>query len=202
MLAVISGFSGAGKGTIVKELINRYPEYELSISMTTRDPRAYEENGREYFFVTDEEFENLIQNDGLMEHAGYCKHYYGTPRKFVEDKLAQGKDVILEIEMQGALQVKEKYPEALLLFVTPPTAAELEKRLRGRGTETEEVIKQRLARAYEETQYINKYNFLLVNDSLDKCVELTHDIINAAHDEVSRNDDFVASIKSQLEVYK
>lgn len=202
VLAVISGFSGAGKGTIVKELIKRYPEYALSVSMTTRDPRVGEEHGREYFFVSDEEFEELIKNDGLMEHAGYCKHYYGTPRKFVEDKLAQGLDVILEIEMQGALQVKEKYPQALLLFVTPPSAEELEKRLRGRGTETEEVIRQRLARSYEETQYIDKYDFLLINDDLDTCVELTHGIIEAAHDNVCRNAEFVNSIKTQLEVYK
>ncbi|MCR4903131.1 MAG: guanylate kinase [Butyrivibrio sp.] len=202
VLAVISGFSGAGKGTIVKELIKRYPEYALSVSMTTRDPRPGEEHGREYFFVSDEEFEKLIEEDGLIEHAGYCKHYYGTPRKFVDDCMQQGRDVILEIEMQGALQVRKMFPDALLLFVTPPTATELEKRLRGRNTESEEVIKARLSRAYEETEYIPEYDYLLVNDDLDKCVEMTHTIIRNAHEEISRNGEFLKDIKTQLEVYK
>ena len=198
IIIVVSGFSGAGKGTLMKELIKRYQGYALSVSATTRDPRPGEENGREYFFVSNEEFEKLIAENGLIEHAGYVNHYYGTPRKFVEDKLAQGIDVILEIEIQGALQIKEQYPDAVLLFVMPPSAAELEKRLRGRGTETEEVIKQRLKRAKEESVGIEKYDYIVVNDDLDECVERLHNIISAAHNSPSRNLEFIDTIRKEL----
>ena len=125
MLAVVSGFSGAGKGTVMKALLEKYDNYALSISATTRAPRPGEQDGREYFFMTDGQFEELIQNDRLIEHARYVNHYYGTPRSYVESKMAEGKDVILEIEIQGALNVKRQYPDAILIFVVPPTAAEL-----------------------------------------------------------------------------
>ncbi len=198
IIVVVSGFSGAGKGTIMKELLKRYDNYELSISATTRAPRPGEENGREYFFITDEEFEKLIAEDGLIEHAGYCGHYYGTPRKFVEDKLASGKDVVLEIEIQGALQIKKKFPQALLLFVMPPSIEELEKRLRGRGTETEEVIRGRLKRAVEESKGIDEYDNIVINDVVDACVEQMHGIIKAAHFTPDRNKDFISDIQNQL----
>ena len=151
MLAVVSGFSGAGKGTVMKALLEKYDNYALSISATTRAPRPGEQDGREYFFMTDGQFEELIQNDRLIEHARYVNHYYGTPRSYVESKMAEGKDVILEIEIQGALNVKRQYPDAILIFVVPPTAAELKRRLVSRGTETEEVIASRLKRALEES---------------------------------------------------
>ena len=128
MLAVVSGFSGAGKGTVMKALLEKYDNYALSISATTRAPRPGEQDGREYFFMTDGQFEELIQNDRLIEHARYVNHYYGTPRSYVESKMAEGKDVILEIEIQGALNVKRQYPDAILIFVVPPTAAELRRR--------------------------------------------------------------------------
>ena len=198
IIIVVSGFSGAGKGTIMKELIKRYPGYALSISATTRQPRPGEENGREYFFVTNEEFEKLIWENGLIEHAGYVNHYYGTPRKFVEDKLEQGIDVILEIEIQGALQIREQYPDAVLLFVMPPSAKELEKRLRGRGTETDEVIDQRLKRAKEESVGIEKYDYIVVNDDLDECVERVHQIISVAHLSPSRNLELIDTIRNEL----
>ena len=198
LLIVISGFSGAGKGTLMKELTKKYDNYALSVSATTRNPRPGEVNGREYFFVTNEEFEKLINENGLIEHAGYVDHYYGTPRKFVEDKLSQGIDVILEIEIQGALQIKEQYPDAVLLFVMPPSVAELEKRLRGRGTETEEVILQRLKRAKEESVGIEKYDYLVINDDLEKCTERLHSIIEAAHGAPSRNLDFIETIRDEL----
>ena len=124
ILIVVSGFSGAGKGTIMKELLKQYDNYALSISATTREPRPGEEEGREYFFKTVEEFEKMIAKDELIEYARYVDNYYGTPRAYVEEQLEAGKDVILEIEIQGALKVKEKFPETLLLFVTPPTAKE------------------------------------------------------------------------------
>ena len=143
ILIVVSGFSGSGKGTIMKELLQRYDNYALSISATTRQPREGEVDGREYFFKTREEFEKMIAKDELIEYAKYVNNYYGTPKAYVQEQLHAGKDVILEIEIQGALKVKEKFPETLLLFVTPPTASELKKRLVGRGTESMEVIEQR-----------------------------------------------------------
>ena len=198
IIIVVSGFSGSGKGTLMNLLTSKYDNYALSVSATTRSPRPGEVNGREYFFVSTEEFEKLINENGLIEHAGYVDHYYGTPRKFVEDKLSQGIDVILEIEIQGALQIKEQYPDAVLLFVMPPSVAELEKRLRGRGTETEEVILQRLKRAKEESVGIEKYDYLVINDDLEKCTERLHSIIEAAHGAPSRNLDFIETIRDEL----
>ena len=150
VLVVVSGFSGAGKGTLMRALMNRYMNYALSVSATTRAPREGEEDGREYFFKTREEFEQLIKEDALIEYAQYVGNYYGTPKAYVEKELESGRDVILEIEIQGALKVKEKIPDALLLFVAPPSAGELKRRLVGRGTETPEVIGSRLQRAAEE----------------------------------------------------
>ena len=144
ILTVVSGFSGAGKGTVMKELLKRYDNYALSISATTRDPRPGEEDGREYFFRTKEEFEQLIRDDALIEYAQYVENYYGTPRAYVEQQLTEGRDVILEIEIQGAMKVKQRIPEALLVFVTPPGVEELKRRLEGRGTESAEVIASRL----------------------------------------------------------
>lgn len=198
IIIVVSGFSGAGKGTIMKALIAKYDQYALSISATTRNPRPGEENGREYFFVSNEEFEKLIKENGLIEHAGYVNHYYGTPRKFVEDKLNAGIDVILEIEIQGALQIKKQYPDAVLLFVMPPSAKELEKRLRGRGTETDEVIRQRLNRAVEESVGIENYDYIVINDKLEDAVEEVHGIISSAHNTPDRNKEFIAEMREEL----
>ena len=135
ILVVVSGFSGAGKGTVMKRLMEKYDDYALSVSATTRKPRPGEEDGREYFFRTRDEFEKLIEEDALLEYARYVENYYGTPRSYVEEQLQAGRNVILEIEIQGAMKIKEKIPEALLVFVTPPTVEELERRLTGRGTE-------------------------------------------------------------------
>ena len=133
ILTVISGFSGAGKGTVLKRLLTKYDNYALSISATTRAPREGEENGREYFFKTREEFEKMIAKDELIEYAMYVNNYYGTPKAYVQEQLSQGKDVILEIEVQGALKIKERFPDALLIFITPPSAGELKRRLTDRG---------------------------------------------------------------------
>ncbi len=199
ILIVVSGFSGAGKGTIMKELIRKHSEdYALSVSATTRQPREGEENGREYFFKTKEEFEKMIAKDELIEYAKYVENYYGTPKDYVEKHLAEGKDVILEIEIQGALKVKEKYPDTLLLFVTPPNAKELKERLVGRGTETMEVIESRMARAAEESEVMDKYDYLVINDELDKCVEEMHRIIRCEHRACSHNADFIEKIKKEL----
>lgn len=198
IIIVVSGFSGAGKGTVMKALTAKYKNYALSISATTRDPRPGEQNGREYFFVSNEEFEKLIKENGLIEHAGYVDHYYGTPRKFVEDKLSSGIDVILEIEIQGALQIKKQYKDAVLLFVMPPSAKELEERLRGRGTETDEVIRQRLSRAKEEAEGIENYDYIVINDKLEDCVERVNDIITAVHNTPDRNLEFINDMRRQL----
>lgn len=197
-LIVISGFSGAGKGTLVKKLLSDYDRFSLSISMTTRAPREGEENGREYFFVTKEEFEANIEKDGFLEHACYVGNYYGTPRAYVEQEIAKGRDVILEIEVQGATQIKIKFPEAILLFVTPPSIAELEKRLRGRQTENEETIKKRLTQAKEETKYIPDYDFILINDELSECEKRAIAFIDAAKAEPERNEKFIEGLRAEL----
>ena len=199
ILAVVSGFSGAGKGTLMKELLNQHQDqYALSISATTRKPREGEEHGREYFFLTVEEFQNMIAEDALIEHACYVGNYYGTPRSYVEEQMAAGRDVILEIEIQGALEVKKKFPDTLLLFVTPPSAEVLEERLRGRGTETEEVIRERLKRASQEAMYMDQYDYILVNDNLETCVEQMHQLIQSQHEKVSENLDFIEELKTEL----
>ena len=203
ILIVVSGFSGSGKGTLMKELLTRYPDtYALSISATTRLPREGEVDGREYFFVSKDEFEKMIAKGELIEYAKYVENYYGTPRDYVEKKLDEGKDVILEIEIQGALNVKKMFPDTLLLFVTPPSAEELKKRLVGRGTETMDVIESRMDRACEEAQGMENYDYLIVNDSLDRCVEEMHSIIQGEHRRSSRNCEFMKEIKQDLERMK
>ena len=176
-LIVISGFSGAGKGTLMKKLTEDYDQYALSVSMTTREPRTGEVDGREYFFATKEQFEEKIKQGGLIEYARYCENYYGTPRDYVEEQLEAGKNVILEIEIQGAMKIKEQYPDAVLLFVMPPSAGVLHKRLVGRGTETEEVIMKRLQRASQEATGIEQYDYIIVNDDLDICVKELHELL-------------------------
>ena len=199
ILIVVSGFSGAGKGTLMKELVRTYENYALSVSMTTRSPRPGEEEGKEYFFVSEEEFKEKLEQDGLIEYANYCGNYYGTPREYVERQLEKGKDVILEIEIQGALKIKEKFPTALLIFVMPPDAAELKKRLEGRGTESPEVIAQRICRAREEAVGIEEYDFLIINDRLEECVKEMHVLIQAAHSTPARNTELIQTMRKELE---
>ncbi|MBD5106202.1 MAG: guanylate kinase [Lachnospiraceae bacterium] len=198
ILLVVSGFSGAGKGTLMKSLVESYDNYALSISMTTRKPREGEENGKAYFFVEESVFLEKIKEEKVIEYAQYCGNYYGTPKEYVEEMLHQGKDVILEIEIQGALKVKEKYPDALLLFVMPPSAEELKRRLVGRGTETEEVISQRLLRASEEAEGIEAYDYILINDKLEDCVKELHNLVMAAHNTPDRNQEFINHIRKEL----
>ena len=198
ILVVVSGFSGAGKGTLMKELLKRYDNYALSISATTRAPREGETDGKEYFFVTKEQFEKMRDERKLVEYAQYVNNYYGTPKEYVEQKMAEGKDVILEIEIQGALKVKKRFPDALLLFVTPPSAEELRRRLVGRGTETLEVINARLARAAEEASGMEAYDYLLINDDLDRCVEEMHQLIQLQHRITSYHLDFLSKMREDL----
>ena len=198
ILVVISGFSGAGKGTLMKELLGTYDNYALSVSMTTRAPREGEVDGREYFFADKETFEEKIAQNGFIEYAEYCGNYYGTPRDYVEKQLSEGKDVILEIEIQGMRKVKQRFPNMLSLFVTPPSAKELERRLRSRGTETEEVIRKRLARAVQEAEGMEDYEYIVINDDLKTCVSEIHGIVQAAKRTPLRNIDFVTHMKDEL----
>ncbi len=200
ILIVISGFSGAGKGTLVKELLRTYDNYALSISMTTRAPRAGETDGREYFFTSREVFEEKIAQNGLIEYAEYCGNYYGTPRDYVERQLADGKDVILEIEIQGMRKVRRMFPKMLPLFVTPPSAAELKQRLRGRGTESPEAIAGRLSAAVREAEGIGDYEYLVINDDLRDCVRRVHSLVQAAKQAPFRNEGFINRIGEELRI--
>ena len=199
ILTVVSGFSGAGKGTIMKALMQAHSEtYALSISATTRAPRTGERDGIEYFFKSREAFEQMIADDALVEYAEYVGNYYGTPKAYVEEQLARGKDVILEIEIQGALKIKKKFPEAVLVFVTAPSMEVLRERLVGRGTETAEVIHQRLARAAQECAYMDQYDYIVINDDLDVCVEQIHGLIQALHWKCVNQQGQIAKMKGEF----
>lgn len=195
VLVVVSGFSGAGKGTLMNELLSKYDNYALSVSATTRSPRPGETDGKEYFFKTEKEFEEMIEHNQFLEYACYVGNYYGTPKEYVEKQLQQGKDVLLEIEIQGALKVKEMADDAILIFILPPSAEELKRRLTGRGTETEDVIDARLRRANEEAEGIEKYDYVLVNDNLDESAAALHKLIQSTHCSTFRNIDLINNIR-------
>lgn len=197
-LVVVSGFSGAGKGTVMNELVSTRDNYALSVSATTRNMRPGEIDGKSYFFKTTEEFENMIANDELIEYANYVGNYYGTPKSFVEQKMAEGKDVLLEIEIQGALKIKEKFKDAVLIFITTKDAATLRSRLEGRGTETAEVIEKRLKRATEEAQGVEAYDYIVVNDILEDCVETVDRIIKNEHNRTSEKISIIEDIRKDL----
>ena len=201
ILTVISGFSGSGKGTVIKHLLAEHAEYCLSVSATTRAPRPGEEHGREYFFFSKEEFLEMLDRGEFLEHAQYVDNYYGTPLPFVRQKLEEGCDVILEIEMQGAKQVKARFPEAVLIFITPPSLTELERRLRGRGTESEEVIRGRLTQAAKESRAMQDYDYILVNetDRAMECADTLHDIMRSEHLAAFRCSDFIEDIALEAE---
>ncbi|MDO4961117.1 MAG: guanylate kinase [Eubacteriales bacterium] len=198
MLVVISGFSGSGKGTLMRGLMQNYDYYSLSISATTRKPRNGEEDGKDYFFTDKEHFLKMIQNGELLEYARYVDNYYGTPKAYVEQELAKGKDVILEIEMQGALKIKAKFPDSVLIFITPPSVEELISRLRGRGTETEEVIRARMEKAAMEAEGVEAYDYILVNDDLDRTVKHLNYLIQDQHMRVRSQIPFLEQIRGEL----
>lgn len=201
ILTVVSGFSGAGKGTLMRELMKNHDNYSLSISATTRKPREGEVDGREYFFTTKEKFMEMIEDDQLIEYAKYVDNYYGTPRRYVEEQLLKGKDVILEIEIQGALKIKEKYPDSLLLFVMPPNAEELVHRLKRRGTEDLTTITQRMLRACEEARGVEQYDYLVINDKIEDCTKKMHQIIQNEHCKTFRNIDLIENIREELKSF-
>ena len=197
-LIIISGFSGVGKGTIVRRLTERYEDYVISISVTTRKPREGEVDGREYFYLTEDEFSEMAESGKLIEYAGYVGHHYGTPREPVEKALAEGLNIILEIEIQGALKVRAQYPDAILVFVLPPSVEELKRRLDLRGTESDREITHRLRRAAEEAEGIEEYDYILVNDDIEECVDRLHSIVECCTSRVEVNLDLIDRIREEL----
>lgn len=202
-LIVISGFSGSGKGTIVKKLISDYDNFCISISATTRKIREGEIDGVSYFFVSHEQFTKMIDNNELLEYAQYVDNYYGTPKKYVEDNLDNGKNVILEIEILGALQIKKIFKDAILIFIIPPSIKELYNRLKMRNTETEEQIKNRMNRALMELDKINDYNYIIMNDDLDIAV---NDIVKICNNnyiyDKNKYNDVLNQMKSDIKEEK
>lgn len=198
MLLIISGPSGSGKGTIAKELD---PEkgYALSISYTSRIKREHEVDGKDYFFCTPEKFIDMRSKGEFLEHAIFCDNYYGTPKSYVESQISLGKIVVLEIDVVGAIQVKEKFEDAVLLFLIPPTITELEERLRNRNTETESSLKARMKRAREEINLIEKYEYLVINDEIDKALEKINCIVQAELLKPHRNESIIKNFKGDEE---
>jgi len=189
LLIVLSGPSGTGKGTVCKALLKKRKDISLSVSCTTRAPRAGEKDGVSYFFKTREEFEKLIEKDAFLEYADVFSNYYGTPKSFVDAAIDEGKDVLLEIDVQGALKVKAAYPQGVYIFLVPPSMEELENRIRSRGTETAEQIEARLGKASAEMKLMKKYDYRIVNDSVDDVVNRIEAIMTAEKLRVSRHED-------------
>ena len=197
-LFVVSGFSGSGKGTVL-EWFRKREEYAISISCTSRMPRDGEKDGVHYYFISHEEFVKRAEEGYFLEHAIYTDHGYGTPAGFVEENLAAGKDVILEIELQGAMQVREKYPDTILIFITPPSVEVLRQRLIGRGTDTPENISKRLKRAAEESRFMHLYDYILVNDKVDVCRASLHELMQSTHLKTCFQSDLIASLREQFD---
>lgn len=191
---VISGPSGVGKGTVVEQILSDKEKFVLSISATTRLPRENEKHGVNYFYLTKEEFQSRIDNGMMLEYAPYCDNFYGTPRAYVEENSNNGKNVILEIEVKGALTVKGNMPEAVSIFIMPPSFQELEKRLRGRGTEPEDVIQKRLEKAIEEMKQSPKYDYIVVNNTVEQCVSDIKNIIDSEKMKSPNMIDFVEGV--------
>jgi guanylate kinase len=181
LLIVVSGPSGVGKGTVCSALRKKMPELTYSISATTRPPRETEVDGVNYFFKTVSEFKEMIKNDELIEWAQYVGNYYGTPRRFVEETLAAGKDILLEIEVQGAMQVREKFPQGIFIFLVPPSFEDLKRRILNRGTETETSLAHRLNAANDELKQIERYDYVVINDEVEQACERIRAIITAEH---------------------
>ena len=181
ILFILSGPSGVGKGTVRKRLFEERTELQYSISMTTREMRSGESDGVDYFYKSKEDFEQLIEEDQLLEYAKYVNNYYGTPRNYVEETLAKGKDVFLEIEVQGALQVKENFPQGVFIFLFPPSLEELKNRIVNRGTESQELVINRLKEARKEIEMMHAYDYVVVNDDVSLAVERVKAIIQSEH---------------------
>lgn len=195
MLIIISGPSGSGKGTVVKSLDNK--NYALSISMTTRKPRPGEVDGKDYFFCTPEEFIKIREENGFLEHVEFCGNMYGTPKSYVEEQIEKGKVVILEIDVLGALQIKELYKETVLIFMMPPTLEQLRQRLVGRNTEDKETIEHRIRRADDEISEINNYDYLIINDTVEKSKMEFDSIVTSEFLKPIRNEKIINNFKGE-----
>ncbi len=201
VLVVISGFSGAGKGTVVKRLMEN-DSFRLSISATTRAPRPGEQDGREYFFLSREEFQKRIEEGRFLEWAEFSGNLYGTPKDYVWEQMSRGRDVILEIEAQGALQVKEQFGEAGLIFLAAPSMEVLRKRLVGRGTEDPEQVSRRLRQAVDEIEKMDRYDYIVINDELDTCVEQVRQIIRMLHERPCQKRELIESLREEAREMK
>lgn len=197
ILLVVSGPSGAGKGTICSAVREKYPDLEYSISMTTRAPRNGETEGVSYFFRTDEQFKKLVEEDAFLEYARVYDHYYGTPKKYVLDKIQAGRSVLLEIDIQGAMQVKKRYPKGVFVYIVPPSLEILSQRIHARGTDSEEVIQNRLAQITNELSMMHQYDYVFVNDVLEDAVHKTCAIIEAEKCKLSRNEGQIETVFKQ-----
>ncbi len=197
ILLVVSGPSGAGKGTICSAVREKYPNLEYSISMTTRAPRNGEMEGVSYFFRTDEQFKKLVEEDAFLEYARVYDHYYGTPKKYVLDKIQAGRSVLLEIDIQGAMQVKKRYPKGVFVYIVPPSLEILSQRIHARGTDSEEVIQNRLAQITNELSMMHQYDYVVVNDVLEDAVHKTCAIIEAEKCKLSRNEGQIETVFKQ-----
>ncbi len=196
LLLVVSGPAGVGKGTVNNALIERSSDIRMSVSATTRQARPGEIDGVHYFFKSEQEFQKMIDEGAFLEYMRvFDTHYYGTPKNFVVQELAEGRSVILEIDVQGAMRVKAAYPDAVLIFIAPPSMSELKSRLIHRGTESSEAIERRFQTAYQEMDYIDKYDYVVVNDILDQAVARAEDIIVAERCKVSRNGELIGKLK-------
>ena len=196
LLLVISGPAGVGKGTINLSLISRNSDIRMSVSATTRSPRPGEIDGVHYFFKSEEEFQKMIEDGAFLEYMRvFNTHYYGTPKSFVEQELDEGRSVILEIDVQGAMRVKAAYPDAVLIFIAPPSMSELKSRLIHRGTESSEAIERRFETAYHEMELVDRYDYVVVNDILDQAIARTEDIIVAERCRVSRNGELIEKLR-------
>ena len=194
LLLVVSGPAGVGKGTLDKALMERNNRIKMSVSATTRAPRPGEVEGVHYFFKTEEEFKAMVDRGEFLEYMHvFGSNYYGTPRSFVEQHLANGFDVILEIDVQGAMKVKQAFPDAVLIFITAPSMSEIKSRLIGRGTESMEQVEKRFATAFEEVKMIPRYDYVVVNDVVDKAVHHMEAILEAERCRVSRSSDLIES---------
>ncbi|MDP4118210.1 MAG: guanylate kinase [Bacillota bacterium] len=194
ILIVLSGPAGTGKGTICKEFLKKNPDTVLSVSATTRSPRPGEQHGMDYYFTTRDDFEKMIAQNGFLEYAEFCENYYGTPIKAVNDKLDEGMNVILEIEVQGAMQIKEKKHDAVFVFIAPPSKKILRERIEGRGTETPAVIEKRMLAAETELKQISNYDYIIVNDDVESAVKRFEAIKEAESYKTTRNEEFIREV--------
>lgn len=197
LLIVVSGPSGAGKGTICKELLKRRPEINLSVSATTRGPRDGEKEGVNYFFKERGEFERMLEEDAFLEHAEVYGNYYGTPKGYAMEKINRGEDILLEIDIQGALQVKEKYPDGVFIFILPPSLQELKERIIGRGSETQESLVRRYGAAKDEIQYAFKYDYGVVNQTVDVATDQVESILSSERCRIARIQDIIKRIEEE-----